>query len=570
MSLPAAIRVSWRDIGAEALPEGGGVENFDTPAAQEINRARMEHLESLKLPLTGKSVLDVGCGVGHLAQFFVKRNCKVTCIDGREQNVRSLHERYPQLEACVANVEGDLTRFGTFDIVFCYGLLYHLENPISGLRNMAALASDLLLLETIVCDHSQPLVLYDDETKTYSQALSGVGCRPTPSFVAMMLSRVGFHYVYTPTYPPQYPDFQVEWTDSLVWRKDDHPIRCVFVASKRRLENANLISLVENPAVSRVQVPAPDPPMQTDLVESEIWVTAESLAYVRPLVPYPGWHFDIEWDNLDLAFQMRKKIWSYFRDRQLEAPFMLKWYHNLRLMLYLGNDLSKQLFIGGCYDPNEFAWLNTILAPGMVFLDVGANDGLYTIFAARKVGESGAVWAFEPSEREFQRLCHNVQWNELKQVRAFKLALSDYEGTAELKIAGSEHAGQNTLGDFIYQVPLLRKQCVEVRTLDGLIHEKGLTSIDVMKIDVEGSEQRVLEGASNVLRNIRPILVFEVADAALLRQGSSSEQLLDFLRSFGYTIFAFDKATGRPKQVLIDEFCSNLIAVPERRVLRDG
>ncbi|PYT28487.1 MAG: hypothetical protein DMG57_14440 [Acidobacteria bacterium] len=78
------------------LPEGGGVETFDTPAALEINRARMSHLKSLRLPLENKFVLDVGCVVGHLAQFFDDRNCRVVCVDGRPENVRALASRYPE------------------------------------------------------------------------------------------------------------------------------------------------------------------------------------------------------------------------------------------------------------------------------------------------------------------------------------------------------------------------------------------------------------------------------------------------------------------------------------------
>jgi len=110
--------------------------------------------------------------------------------------VDSLRARYPGLEASVANVESDLAQFGKFDIVFSYGLLYHLENPIAALRNMAGVCKDLLLLETIVCDHDQPILLLDDETKTYSQALQGIGSRPSPSFVVMALDRLGFPFVY--------------------------------------------------------------------------------------------------------------------------------------------------------------------------------------------------------------------------------------------------------------------------------------------------------------------------------------------------------------------------------------
>src|SRR5580693_7462919 len=95
-----------------APPSGGaGAGVFDSPDALAINTARMEHLDSLGMTIAGRTVLDVGCGVGRLAQFFVERGCKVVCVDGRAENITDLRSRYPGLEAHVADVEADpLTR----------------------------------------------------------------------------------------------------------------------------------------------------------------------------------------------------------------------------------------------------------------------------------------------------------------------------------------------------------------------------------------------------------------------------------------------------------------------------
>ena len=76
-------------------PGGGGISVFDSQDAIAINRARLAHLDSLDLPLSRKSVLDVGCGVGHLSRFFVERGCRVTCVDGRRENIDALQLRYP-------------------------------------------------------------------------------------------------------------------------------------------------------------------------------------------------------------------------------------------------------------------------------------------------------------------------------------------------------------------------------------------------------------------------------------------------------------------------------------------
>ena len=246
---------------------GAGV--FDSPDALAINTARMAHLESLGLPIAGRSVLDVGGGVGHLAQFFVERGCKVMCVEGREENITDLRSRYPGLEAHLANVEADsLSRFGMFEIVFCYGLLYHLENPLAGLRNMASVSGDLLLLETMVTDHSEPVArLADEPNATPNQSLGRFGMRPSPAFVAMALNRMGFPFIYAPKTPPDHPDFRFDWTNRLDCSRDGHLLRCIFVASRRELANSTLRPVLATPKIARIRqpafqpvVPQPEPP----------------------------------------------------------------------------------------------------------------------------------------------------------------------------------------------------------------------------------------------------------------------------------------------------------------------
>ena len=243
--LPYPVSIKRRNTEAESVPAGGGSEAFDNAEAIEINRARLAHLESLGLPLEGKRVLDVGCGVGHLAQFFVAKGCKIACLDARLENIDELHQRYSTLEAYVANVETEsLLRLGTFDIIFAYGLLYHLENPLVALRNMASVSRELLLLETMICDSQLPVLRFEDESSAFNQALHGLACRPSPSWVVQALNRIGFQFIYAPDKPPNHRDFQIEWRNNLDWWRENHPLRCVFVASRTELHNPRLVQLL--------------------------------------------------------------------------------------------------------------------------------------------------------------------------------------------------------------------------------------------------------------------------------------------------------------------------------------
>ena len=259
-ALPFPVRVTHRDVANEKPNPGAGVECFDTPGAQAINKARMEHVLSLGLPLEGKTVLDVVAGVGHLAQYLKRVGARVICTDARPENIASLRQRYPDQEAHVADVEAAplRERFGVADVVLSYGLLYHLENPFLGLRNLASACGQFLLLETIISDSREPVSLVVDEPfLTVNQTVGVVGCRPSPSFITLALNRLGFPHVYAARSVPAYPDFTFEWQNDLSDSRDGHPIRCVFVASRTALSSPHLIDLVTHPVPPAAARPVP-------------------------------------------------------------------------------------------------------------------------------------------------------------------------------------------------------------------------------------------------------------------------------------------------------------------------
>lgn len=295
--------------------------------------------------------------------------------------------------------------------------------------------------------------------------------------------------------------------------------------------------------------------------EEEVIALAESLAILRPLVAYPKWYFDADWVNPDLSFLLRQRLWQYFSDRRREAAIVLPWHYGTRLNLYLGNDLSRQIYIAGCIDPNEFAFLDRILQPGMTFIDAGANEGIYTVFAAKRLGSDGTVWAFEPSQREISRLRRNLDLNQLS-ARIFPLALADHNGLADLKLAGYGHEGLNTLGELVHQVEAGGKEAVQLKRLDDVLSESGLTRLDVIKIDVEGAEMRVLQGATATLGRYRPLVLFEASANALRQQGASLEELLDLLRRQDYVLYLFDPYSGLPTPASAGAYSDNMIALP--------
>lgn len=190
-------------------------------------------------------MLDVGCGVGHLAQFFVRQKCDILCVDARKENIDRLRLLYPGLKAQVFDIEKDsIVGLGTFDVVFAFGLLYHLENPFGALCKLGALCQELLLIKTVVSDHTLPLVVMSEETSAYSQAVDNIGCRPTPSFVALALRSAGISNIYAPRVFPKHSDFTFSWIGDLGNSRNGHLLRCIFIASWFSIENPNLVPLL--------------------------------------------------------------------------------------------------------------------------------------------------------------------------------------------------------------------------------------------------------------------------------------------------------------------------------------
>ncbi|HYM02749.1 MAG TPA: FkbM family methyltransferase, partial [Stellaceae bacterium] len=178
---------------------------------------------------------------------------------------------------------------------------------------------------------------------------------------------------------------------------------------------------------------------------------AEAMATLGPLATKRHWRFgDFEY-SLDLAVHIRRSLWLNVRARGLRDPIIVPWHGKTKLALRLDNDLSLTFFSSGIFEPNEFALLDRLLKPGMVFVDGGANEGLYTLFASARIGERGRVISVEPSPRELGRLRQNLALNAAENVDVVEAALAERSELLSLWVAEDAHSGQNTLGAFAYQ-----------------------------------------------------------------------------------------------------------------------
>jgi FkbM family methyltransferase len=271
---------------------------------------------------------------------------------------------------------------------------------------------------------------------------------------------------------------------------------------------------------------------------------ARVLVRIRPLRPYPGWYFACAEDEPKLLVRIRLALWKYCNRKQLEKSIQCPWYHDLKIFLYLGNDASRLFFVGGCYEPNEFFFLNRTLKPGMTFVDVGANEGFYSVFAAKLVGELGQVIAIEPDPSMLERLKRNIILNGIQNISIVQCAVSSYSGVENLSIAEYGHEGITALGTCVPN-PLVKTRKViktVVKPLDEILSERGIKNVHFVKIDAEGSEVHVLRGAEQIIRASRPILQLEINDQALEAQNSSSEELINLLKTWDYQAYRFGES----------------------------
>lgn len=160
--------------------------------------------------------------------------------------------------------------------------------------------------------------------------------------------------------------------------------------------------------------------------------------------PSAGWRMGLPANDAGQA--LRTQIWESLKDFPEDCfPIRLPWLEGTELEFAHPNETGRQIYVNRSFDPNDFAVLGHFLKPGGAFVDVGANAGLYSLFAARKVGPGGHVYSFEPSRREAASLNRNADLNRLTNLRCLQMAAGAAAGKATLSVADPEFDGHNSL-----------------------------------------------------------------------------------------------------------------------------
>jgi len=235
-----------------------------------------------------------------------------------------------------------------------------------------------------------------------------------------------------------------------------------------------------------------------------------------------------------LAKAIRKNnFMSWFFSKMAPNPYQYKQrtfknveINSVKFSVDISDYLGHYLYFG--FPSASYKALFQLGRPGYKIMDIGANIGYTALQLAKISSGNGAVWAFEPDPYNFKQLAINKGLNEKLPLNIFNIGLGDQR--SKLKLAVNTQG--NLSGNKINENATENYSWVEIYTLDEFVKAQNIPNLDLIKIDVEGFEFKVLKGAENSIKAFRPILFIELDNNHLSDQGSGAKELIMFLSKY--------------------------------------
>ena len=196
------------------------------------------------------------------------------------------------------------------------------------------------------------------------------------------------------------------------------------------------------------------------------------------------------------------------------------------------SDMVEWYIYFGFKEPSRQS-LYKLIHKGYTFFDIGTNIGEVSLNAAKRVMD-GQVYSFEPDKENFKKLQQNLKLNNYKNIHPINKGLGDKSDILQIEVFDQKNKGMNRIvnnpnnSDSTFSI--------EIITLDQFIEENKVNKIDLIKIDVEGYEMRVLLGAKKSIADFKPTFFIEIDDNNLKRQNNSARELIQFLENRNYNI----------------------------------
>ncbi len=269
--------------------------------------------------------------------------------------------------------------------------------------------------------------------------------------------------------------------------------------------------------------------------------------------------------NGSLLNALKYKYDIYRWNKFIKDQKVIKYHfdQDIYLMLYSDSALSRIIYQGN-FEQEELNFFSSYIDHGFVVLDIGANIGLHSLYAANLVGVNGKVYSFEPVKSTFNRLKENILINKFNNIQAFNVAMSDESKTSEITVSKDGFDAWNSMvGKSCQTGDNFEIETIKTLTLDSFVEKEHLQNkIDFIKIDTEGWELQVLKGGREYLKNYSPVIMFEYSEDICENFNVSLNEVYDLLTNLGYYLYKFDHMKNILKKVVReDKFgVANLIA----------
>lgn len=238
-----------------------------------------------------------------------------------------------------------------------------------------------------------------------------------------------------------------------------------------------------------------------------------------------------------IARKLRRKY--YDSAKKSEFKIVANCMGSIKMQVDKYSYMGGSIYWSGYHHVNEIIYLNSFLKEGMTFIDIGANQGEFSLFAAEKI-KNGRIISFEPVSFQFDLLKNNITLNKFTNIEVNKYGLSDEVGilpiynSTSTAIHGGFHEGLSTLYKSDERDNF--QENVDLKIFDDEYFDK-LTRFDFLKIDIEGAELYALKGMQKSLAKFKPEILIELSDETYISAGYTVKEMIDFLEQLGYKPF---------------------------------
>ncbi len=216
----------------------------------------------------------------------------------------------------------------------------------------------------------------------------------------------------------------------------------------------------------------------------------------------------------------------------------VKFKNNITLDLHVEDWIQQSLYFLGTYEEAELEFVKNSLGKGDVFIDIGTNIGLHSLYASSLVGESGEVISFEPFNKTFETLKNNVSLNNSANIRLEKIAIAESEKEIEI-FYDSDNANLGMASSYAGKKSYSEK--IAAISLDLYLLQNPVHQIDFIKLDIEGAEYYALQGMNTTLKKFNPKLLIEIEEEIIARTDYTAGDMIQYLSDLGYQQYFIDE-----------------------------